>query len=443
MAIAESRFPESELLSLTYERFARSLYRKACLRQETVAEHRIDLDASSAEFDSYEGLPAGKAWHLAHLRGFRPEATFPSRRSLRAVDLFCGCGGLAEGVRAAAEAFGFKFRTEFAADIDPTALEVYAFNHNPALVSQKNIDGMVDAYLRRGSAGGRFAYPPEIIDPLLKPLEGEVDIVMGGPPCQGHSNFNNHSRRADPKNRLYSTVASIGVALKAPIIIIENVPTVVRDKGEVVQRTLEALEEAEYFVSTCILQASHFGAPQDRKRHFLIATKHPSEAARFCDLVRAPALTAGEALTGISVSNEPYDRPASLSKENQERIAWLFESGDYNLPNEIRPDCHKDGHSYPSVYGRIYPDRPAQTITGGFLSPGRGRFIHPFEPRGLTPHEGARLQGFSDCFHFRTSDADALNNSAYSKLIGNAVPPPLGFAIGAAAIGSLLAVIAK
>ena len=87
------------------------------------------------------------------------------------------------------------------------------------------------------------------------------------------------------------------------------------------------------------------------------------------------------------------------------------------------------------MYGRIYSDKPANTLTTGFLSPGRGRFIHPTEPRGLTPHEAARLQGFPDDFKFETEpDKNLTGNNHYSKVIGDAVPPPLGFVPTLAAI---------
>ena len=78
----------------------------------------------------------------------------------------------------------------------------------------------------------------------------------------------------------------------------------------------------------------------------------------------------------------------------------FFEHDLYNLPNSERPDCHKDGTTYGSVYGRMFPDRPAPTITTGFMTPGRGRFIHPLLPRTLTPWEAARIQGFPDTYNF-------------------------------------------
>ena len=92
----------------------------------------------------------------------------------------------------------------------------------------------------------------------------------------------------------------------------------------------------------------------------------------------------------------------------------------------MRPDCHKNGHTYGSVYGRLRMDRPAGTITGGFMTMGRGRFVHPTQKRTLTPHEAARIQGFPDWYRFTDVTGRDLSRRLYEKLIGNAVPPAMG-----------------
>jgi DNA (cytosine-5)-methyltransferase 1 len=116
-----------------------------------------------------------------------------------------------------------------------------------------------------------------------------------------------------------------------------------------------------------------------------------------------------------------------LSEDNRSRIEYLFKHKLHELPNQERPDCHKDGHTYPSVYGRMYANKPAQTITTGFLTPGRGRYIHPFMPRVITPREAARIQAFPDSFQFVVNGCEPARN-ALTKWIGDAVPPLLGYA---------------
>lgn len=122
------------------------------------------------------------------------------------------------------------------------------------------------------------------------------------------------------------------------------------------------------------------------------------------------------------------DTVPALSAENLVRIQHLFDNDLYDLPDAVRPECHKNGHTYPSVYGRLWWDKPAQTITTGFLTPGRGRYIHPIRPRVISPREAARIQSFPDTFTFVVDEAAAPSRSSLQKWIGDAVPPLLGYA---------------
>jgi DNA (cytosine-5)-methyltransferase 1 len=117
-----------------------------------------------------------------------------------------------------------------------------------------------------------------------------------------------------------------------------------------------------------------------------------------------------------------------LSAENLIRIKYLFDHDLDDLPNHVRPDCHKEGTTYKSVYGRMRWDLPAPTITTGFLSPGRGRYVHPRQQRVITPHEAARIQFFPDTYSFTGAYPEAPSRNLLSKWIGDAVPPLLGYA---------------
>lgn len=149
--------------------------------------------------------------------------------------------------------------------------------------------------------------------------------------------------------------------------------------------------------------------------------------------------TVGEVLgvlQGIERSTT-FDQPSRISRANMKRIEFLFDHDEYDLPDAQRPDCHRlKDHSYPSVYGRLHPHLHAPTITTGFLSPGRGRFTHPTERRSLTPHEGARLQGFGEDFDW-LDDCGAITRNGYASMIGAAVPPQMGFAVGMGALALL------
>jgi len=122
--------------------------------------------------------------------------------------------------------------------------------------------------------------------------------------------------------------------------------------------------------------------------------------------------------------NGIFTRPSRASDKNRRRMSFLAAQRRVDLPNRLRPSCQQNGdHSYKSMYGRLSYDLPAATITGGFGSPGQGRFIHPTQRRALTPHEAARLQFFPDWFKF----SGVATRTALAEMIGNAVPMRLSY----------------
>jgi DNA (cytosine-5)-methyltransferase 1 len=125
-------------------------------------------------------------------------------------------------------------------------------------------------------------------------------------------------------------------------------------------------------------------------------------------------------------SIQSFDKPATIGAENLKRIAHLFRFDQYELPDSLRPRCHRfNKHSYRSVYGRMFWDQPAQTVTSGFTCMGQGRFVHPKRRRTLTPHEAARLQFLPDFFRF----GEDLPRTALCEMIANAVPPKVTYLV--------------
>lgn len=355
---------------------------------------------------------------------------------LRIVDVFSGAGGFGAGFAQAADAYGFRARIEAAIDLDASALASHAKNLGTRRKLVKDASLCVDYALRTDGEEIAFAYRPELLDPMLREIS-HCDVVIGGPPCQGHSNLNNHTRRADFRNGLYFVVPALAVAFGAPVVMIENVTMVLRDKQNVVARTKSLLAREGYEVAEMVLKSEEFGVAQLRRRHFLIGVKgrgrvDPS-AVEALKTVPLTALDAIGDLVDLAGASD-YDRQTALTEVNAERVRYLFANGLYDLPNAQRPECHRDGHTYPSVYGRMKPDEPAATITGGFLQPGQGRFIHPTRPRSLTPHEGARLQGFSDDHRFVAASGREPTRKELAQMIGDAVPPPLAFAAAMVAL---------
>lgn len=351
---------------------------------------------------------------------------------LRVVELFSGAGGLALGACEAAMAAGLEPRILLAVDQDEQALKVYAANLPVQRTRRANV-GLLTSYAIDGASSlPRFAGMPDLLDVDLNVARGQVDLVLAGPPCEGHSNFNNRTRRDDPRNALYLDAVAAAVALMARVVVIENVPEAANDRKGVVWRAESLLRSAGYSTRRIKVDGAEVGLPQTRRRLFLVAAREfevndvaipvPQPGARphtvrwaIEDLIE---------LEGTTL----FDTPSVLSEENRKRVRYLHETGSTVLPNELRPDCHKNGHTYPSVYGKMTWDEPSQTITSGFTSPGRGRFVHPSRPRALTPHEAARIQTFPDWFEWSPRGFKPTKKE-WTKLIGDAVPPMLAFAV--------------
>lgn len=385
---------------------------------------------------SFSALELADAWDMAQLRG-AATASDRSKGVIRMVDLFCGAGGLGYGAAEVCRSVGLEPIVEFAADRDRDVAEVYATNNRPRYVSHDSFEQLT-GYLPDAPAGKRI--DSDRFAPPLSELVGKVDLVMAGPPCQGFSNLNNVSRRDDERNDLYVATVETAIALESPLVLIENLPDARSDKKHALIRAQCLLLAAGYKIDWQVIKGVDLGLPQTRRRLFLAASLFgevdiKQAVGAFAREQRDLRWAIGDLET--TKSDHPFDQPSELSSENKARIAHLFETDAYELANEHRPECHRNGHTYGAVYGRLSWDKPAPTITGGFLVPGRGRFIHPSKQRTLTPHEAARVQGFSDSFRFVDRWGGPLARTTYAKAIGNAVPPPMARAAVAALLTTL------
>lgn len=344
-----------------------------------------------------------------------------SAQQIRAVDLFCGCGGLTLGIREAARGLGCAFNSVFASDINKGALEIYTRNFQPEIADSRPIEKSIN-----GELGAECTVEEQVFCDKV----GKIDILVAGPPCQGHSNLNNHTRHDDPRNALYLRAVRCAEILRPHTIIIENVPGVLHDKQGVLQHASEYLKQIGYSVSYGIIKMWKIGVPQTRQRLLLLASRVMKDfdidkITKDADLPSRPMSWVIGDLQGKYDSASVFDSSSTHSPVNQSRIHYLFEHNLYELPNEQRPDCHRlKPHSYPAVYGRMHWDRPSPTLTGGFACCGRGRFVHPLEERTLTPHEAARIQYFPDFFDFSN-----LSRAGLVRAIGNAVPSRAGYVV--------------
>jgi DNA (cytosine-5)-methyltransferase 1 len=356
------------------------------------------------------------------LRNKMPAWHAPLRGTVRAADLFSGCGGLSLGTREAATALGKEFKSVLAIDEHLPSLEVYEQNFSPTVSINDDIWKVLS-----GEVGARLQKEEKT---LLKKI-GAVDICLAGPPCQGHSDLNNHTRRKDKRNHLYERVARFAEIAEPSHLIIENVPNVINAKERALDNTIARLEKLGYKVDTNIIRLAELGVPQNRKRDVLIASRTrlsiPEIVSRHSVSTER---TVRWAIADLARKNPEavFDRPSVLHEDNVKRINYLMRYDKYDLPNRLRPNCHQDDHSYVSMYGRLHYDEPAQTITSGFGSPGQGRYIHPTCRRTLTPHEAARLQFFPDSFDF----SSVKSRTSLANMIGNGVPILLAFVLALA-----------
>lgn len=351
----------------------------------------------------------------------RPASPAKSTNCVKLVDLFCGCGGLTLGVWEACRRSRRRLQIRLAVDFAEEPLKVYRRNFDPIgkFIQQKGVQGILD---------GPCGAPPTPSETAWLKAVGEVDLIVAGPPCQGHSDLNNSTRRSDPRNQLYLRAVRAVELMRPRALLIENVPAVIHDRDRVIESATELLAAAGYAVREQLVELTQLGLPQRRKRHLLIgALGRDINISGWLSAahVRKTA-TVGDFISGLE--QEPDRREGAfyaapgVTADNSRRIRYLFQHNLYDLPNRLRPACHRDKpHSYRSMYGRLRSDHPAQTITSGFGSMGQGRYVHPTQRRTLTAHEAARLQGFPDFFDF----SDAGGVTALREMIGNAVPPQL------------------
>lgn len=403
------------------------------------------------------GYREGKVFRLLELSGYKYEELAPANKNgqdlahgdwwksllkgeinngsnsgtVTSVDLFSGSGGFANGLVQALRGVDLGLSSLAAVDLDLGALLVHKMNHGTRSIIDKSVEALLDHSVVGAGAGARWQFEPEVTHDTLGALRGKVDVLLAGPPCQGNSNLNNRTRYRDDRNRLYLTVPAMAAALDASTVVIENVPGVVHDKSQVTQSARALLEKAGYSVTEGVLRSDLIGWPQTRKRFFMVASKleDPIPLGHIQRANQRETLDVRWAIGDLteSLGENLLDSVPEFSEENKKRMEFMVSAAVRNMPNEIRPASHKDGHTYPSVYGRMEWSEPSPTITTGYVTPGRGRFIHPDLPRTITAREAARIQGFSDDYFRReVLEKSKANRGSLAKWIGDAVPAALG-----------------
>ncbi len=345
---------------------------------------------------------------------------FSSDSPVSVVDLFCGAGGLTYGFTQAG------LQVEAGIDIDEQARFAYKSN-NPGTsffcwdLSRKN---------------------SRSINSLFRP--GKVRVLAGCAPCKPFSKLTNGIKKHNDWD-LLDYFGRFIRGIVPEIVTMENVPELAERGREVLDTFLRTLHRLDYTIDWRVVNCSEYGVPQSRRRLVLLASRIgritiPDGSHVDSRRWRTVRQTIGDLRPlgiGESDPDDPLHTSSMLSDLNVRRLRSTPHDGGTRKewPNDLILDCHrkKSGERYYSIYGRMWWDRPAPTMTTLCTGIGNGRFGHPEQDRAITLREAALFQSFPRSYVFWPQD-QKLNKSAVSKLIGNAVPPKLAKAIGHAII---------
>ncbi|HMM22392.1 MAG TPA: DNA mismatch endonuclease Vsr [Selenomonadales bacterium] len=319
-----------------------------------------------------------------------------------AIDLFCGCGGMTEGLKQA----GFKVIAGI--EIDEHAAKTYRLNHER--------DGTV-----------LFKQDIRSIDTnaIKELLRGEpLHLLAGCPPCQGFSTLKRKNKRRsarDPRNRLINEYYRLVKELLPITIMLENVPALSNYTS--FKKIVRQIKQLGYSINHREVDIAQYGVPQRRKRLVMVGSLLGA-------LNIAPEtktnVTVREIignLESVETTNDPVHRifPGHTDAIRRRIELTPHDGGSRNdLPEEYTLECHKkEGIGFRDVYGRLRWDDVSSTITGGCLNPSKGRFLHPEENRCISAREAAMLQTFRKNYIFPID----ISRSAIALMIGNALPP--------------------
>lgn len=344
-------------------------------------------------------------------------------KTLKAIDLFCGAGGLTKGLS------NSGITVVLGIDNDSDCKYAYEHNNDSTFLEKSVFDVSADEIKEYVSSE-------------------DVLVLAGCAPCQTFSTYNRKADKTDQRWSLLKEFERLIIETKPQIVSMENVPSLRRHK--VFSEFVNTLKEQNYHYDYAVLNSADFGIPQARKRLVLLASKlgnislptptlQNGERATVRDTIsQLPSLNAGE-----TDSTDLLHTCMALSDINLKRIKNSKPGGSWrDWRDELLTECHKkdSGQTYPSVYGRMNWDDPSPTITTQFFGYGNGRFGHPEQNRAISLREGALLQTFPLDYEFIEPNKP-IYKKLVGKLIGNAVPVKLGEVIGETIISHISVVI--
>lgn len=378
---------------------------------------------------------------------------------MKFIDLFAGAGGLSCGLEMAG------FQPILANEIVEQYAETYKKNNSGVEVIVGDVRQVSELDLRR----------------KLSLDAGELDLLAGGPPCQGFSVNAPIRTLDDERNHLFKDFLRVAATLKPKAILIENVTGIIQlAKGKVVEQIYEVLQSLGYTVEHRILFAGHYGVPQMRFRTIFIGIQQGEKGIEFPQptynakaianfagakelcfdilplfasalkkhttvwdaISDLPAIESGsrnEILDYAKVPQNEYQANlrrcshkvwnhscANLGKVNLERLKHIPQGGSWrDIPYDLLPAGMKRARrsDHTKRYGRLHPDALCSTILTK-CDPHWGSFFHPEQDRVISVREAARIQSFPDHYKFTGSITQQYEQ------VGNAVPPLMAKAIG-------------
>jgi DNA (cytosine-5)-methyltransferase 1 len=328
-----------------------------------------------------------------------------------AVDAFCGAGGLSMGLRQA----GFDLR--------------YAFDNNKWSITTyvKNLGDHAEIADATGVSRDRIVQKANVAD---------LDLLAGGPPCQGFSKQKRGAHLGDSRNALVVEFLRLVREVKPKAFLMENVAIMAQIRGRDLVDKFHEIDEYELVGHFYV--AADYGVAQTRERYVLVGIRRDQPGSFYVPAPTTPVWpTVGEVIGDLPEPpvnyrehpDYPNHQNARVTPINIERFSHVPQGGGWqDIPYDLRLPCHQvvdtSKGGWPDVYGRLEWNGQCPTITGGFDSFTRGRYGHPLRDRPLTPREAARLQGFPDSFIFTGTRYDVRHQ------IGNAVPVSLARAVG-------------
>lgn len=338
--------------------------------------------------------------------------------SVSCIDLFCGAGGLTHGF--------VKEGLPVAAGIDLDLACRYPYEqNNNAIFVERDVSQV----------------GPDDLEEFFG--DAEVRVLAGCAPCQP---FSTYSQRYDLNRNerwgLLYEFARLAEGTLPNVITMENVPSV--QQHEVFHDFVAELEKFGYHVWYNVVDSSHYGVPQTRKRLVLLASLYGP--IKMIERTHEKPKTVRQAIgrlepipAGGSSKNDGLHIAATLSELNLRRIRSSKPGGSWrDWPEDLVAKCHREGSgkTYPSVYGRMEWDKPAPTMTTQCYGFGNGRFGHPEQDRAISLREAAVIQGFPKNYKFLEKGA-RIEFRTLGRMIGNAVPVGLGQAIAKSIKGHL------